>query len=115
MKTPYEQAKELYATRPDMSLEWDMKLHAAHGYVFAGPKFFAMIRPVMKSWGPHSLADIRQTELLETADCWFVWLLCGSLKEAAWHLPCPLPWVGFSQRGQPARFIELEKALAKLG
>ena len=113
--TPYEQAKDLYSTRPDMSLEWDMKLHAAHGYVFAGPEFFAMLRPVRKSWEPDSLANIRTVEPLQTADCWFVWLLCGSLKEAVKHLPYALPWVGFSQRGQPARFIELEKALAKLG
>jgi hypothetical protein len=113
--TPYEQAKALYSTRPDMRLEWDMEMHAANGYVFAGPEFFALIRPVNKSWKPDSLANIRTTAPQEHADCWFVWLLCGSLKEAVKHLPYALPWVGFSQRGQPARFIELEKALAKLG
>lgn len=80
----------------------------------ATPEFFAMIRPVRQDWEPQYLADLSCTQEAETADCWFVWLLCGSLKEAVKHLPYPLKWVGFSQRGQPARFIELEKALAKI-
>lgn len=114
--TPFEQAIQLYAERPDMCLSADFKAHMAMGgYVYAGPDAVAAMRPIRRDWEPSHIADIKRVEPLATADCWFVWLLCGSLKEAVKHLPCVLPWVGFAQRGQPARFIELEKALAKIG
>lgn len=113
--TPYEQTCALY--RPsNLDFQEDLDYHSEYGgYVFLSPQVNAMVRPVRKDWTPERIADARQVEPLETADCWFVWLLCGSLKEAVKHLPYRLPWVGFAQRGQPARFIELEKALAKIG
>lgn len=116
MKTPFEQAIKLYAEHPDMRFSDDLALHlSSGGYVVAGPEFIAMIRPVMKDWQPDMLAHISIIAPADDADCWFVWLLCGSLSEAARHLPYRLPWFGFSQRGQPARFVEAEKVLAKIG
>lgn len=115
MKTPYDQAMELYAAHPRMSFGRDINQHIAWGgHVVCTPEFIALARPVNKNWEPDRLANIMVTAPTETADCWFIWLLCGDLKEAVKHLPYPLPWFGFSQRGQPARFIEAEKVLAKL-
>jgi hypothetical protein len=114
--TPYEQAIQLYAAHPEMCLAADIKAHMAEGgCLYASPDVVAAMRPVRRDWEPSRFADITQVEPLATADAWFVWLLCGSLKEAAKHMPCVLPWVGFAQRGQPARFIELEKALNLVG
>ena len=73
-----------------------------------------MARPICKDWPAHMIATPELTAKRESADCWFIWLLCGSLKEAVKHIPYPLPWFGFSQRGEPARFVESEKVLAKL-
>lgn len=113
--TPFEQAEALYAGRPDMDFAQDLKDHMRYGYVLANPNCIAMIRPVVKDWIPSVIRLPWVSAYPETADCWFVWLLCGSLKEAVKHLPYRLPWVGFAQRGGPARFIDLEKALAKIG
>jgi hypothetical protein len=116
MKTPVHQAYDLYAAHPDMDFNEDFSNHVARGgYVIMTPQVCVMARPIRRNWTSARIADTGQVEPRETADCWFVWLLCGSLKEAVKHLPYALPWVGFSQRGQPARFIELEKALAKIG
>jgi hypothetical protein len=113
--TPYQQVCELYRQHPAMDFDDDQDLHMQFGYTFSSPDCIAMIRPVRQDWPAERLACILDVEPLASADCWFVWLLCGSLKEAVKHLPCMLPWVGFAQRGEPARFIELEKALAKIG
>lgn len=113
--TPLQQALDLYAAHPEMNMMDDLTSHIAFGgHVFATPSCIAMVRPVRKDWEPKYLADLSCIQEAETADCWFIWLLCGDLKEAVKHLPYHLPWFGFSQRGQPARFIEAEKVLAKL-
>lgn len=115
MKTPFHQGLELYQQHPEMEFLRDLASHAAGGHIFITPHVFAMIRPVVKGWEPWMLANPEgYVARDEAADCWFVWLLCGSLKEAVKHLPYHLPWFGFSQRGQPARFIEAEKVLAKI-
>ena len=115
MKNPFQQGLELYQSRPDLHFLSDLAAHAAGGHILISPQVFAMIRPVVKTWEPWMLA--KPDEFVardEDADCWFVWILCGSLKEAVKHLPYRLPWVGFAQRGQPARFMELEKALSRI-
>jgi hypothetical protein len=111
----YEQALKLYASRPDMNFDRDVRLHAKFGYVVLSVDFFAMIRPVCSDWKPRHLQNIRRIARPRYANCWFVWLLCGSLKEAVKHLPYHLPWFGFSQRGQEVRFVDAEKVLAKIG
>lgn len=111
--TPYEAAEALYAGRLDMDFGADLMAHAYAGHVIARPDLIVMARAVRKDWQVERFACIYQTAK-EQADCWFIWLLCGSLREAVKHLPYPLPWFGFCQRGGPPRFIEAEKVLAKL-
>ena len=114
--TPFEQALAIYATHPELNLGDDLAMHAAcGGYVLATPNCMAMVRPVSTFWHPSFFADISCVATPEHANCWFVWLLAGSLKEAAKHLPYPLPWFGFAQRNEPARFVEAQKVLAKIG
>lgn len=113
--TPAEQLCRLYAGRPDMSFSRDVAAHVAGGYFIATPEVIGMIRPISHKWPTEMIANPAMIASHQLADCWFVWLLCGSLSEAVKHLPYPLPWFGFSQRGQPARFVEAEKVLAKIG
>jgi hypothetical protein len=113
--SPYEQALNLYDSRPDMSLENDLRLHCEFGYVVSTSEVFAMVRPTSINWETCRFQDISRTTWPQYATCWFVWLLCGSLKEAVKHLPYHLPWFGFSQRGQEVRFVDAEKVLAKIG
>jgi hypothetical protein len=113
--TPFEQLIAIYTKHPKMCFVDDLALHMAHnGHIVAGTDFVAMIRPVGKDWPREWLADITKTLPPDLADCWFIWLLCGSLKEAVKHIPYPLPWFGFSQRGESARFVDAEKVLAKI-
>lgn len=114
---PSDQMWKLYNSDPRKGCEeaqWDIEMHMAYGYLISTPKFIAMARPVRKDWPHERIADIRQTEPRETADCWFIWLLCGNMKEAVKHLPYSLPWIGFARRGKPARFVEASRMLNKV-
>lgn len=110
---PIDAILDLYDSRPDMDFSADLEAHFRLGYVVSTPEAFAMGRPVRKDWTPEKLADPFHVEPLETADCWFIWALAGDLRVAARWLPCELPWLGFSQRGSPVRFVPAEKVLAK--
>ena len=114
-KTPREQAIELY--RPsNLSFQDDVDDHmACGGYIILTPEVYILARPVRHDWPADKIANAAISEPKETADCWFIWLLCGSLREAVKHLPYRLPWFGFAQRGGPARFLPAEKVLAKIG
>jgi len=114
--TPIEQVRRLYRLRPDMSFEDDLKAHCERGYVVSTPQAFGMARPVRRDWTPGRLNNPWDVEPLESADCWFLWVLAGDLAVAARWLPCELHWLGFARRGKPARFAKapdlLNKALA---
>lgn len=112
--TPYEQTVELY--RPlHLSFEDDFEDHVQNGgYAILTPEVNILARPIRKDWAPEKVAKANEVEPRDTADCWFIWLLAGSLKDAVKYLPYHLPWFGLSQRGGPVRFIEAEKVLAKL-
>jgi hypothetical protein len=114
--TPIEQVRRLYRLRPDMSFEDDLKAHFERGYVVSTPQAFGMARPVRRDWKPGRIGNPWDVEPLETADCWFLWVLAGDLAVAAHWLPCELPWLGFARRGKAARFVKasalLNKALA---
>lgn len=112
MKHPAEQMAKLYAARPDMNLQRDIQRHIAAGYFIATPTVIGMIRRVKKDWPESAISE--PLCVADDGDCWFIWLLCGSLREAVKYLPYPLPWFGFCQRGSPPRFVEAEKVLAKL-
>lgn len=112
--TPFDSTVHLYGSRPDMNLWDDIYLHRKHGYVIMTPEVHIMARPVCKDWDTHLFRRIYCVADEEKADCWFIWLLAGSLKAAVKHLPYSLPWFGFSQRGQPPRFMEAEKVLARI-
>lgn len=113
--TPYESVCMLYRSNPDADFARDMEAYTAWGgTVICTPEVIIIGRPVVKDWPSERLSDLRQVAAQNEADCWFILLLAGSLKAAVKHLPYPLPWFGFCQRGGPPRFIEAEKVLAKL-
>lgn len=114
MKTPHELALELYRKDPGMSFADDLAAHFARGYVVATPKAFAMARPVRRDWTADRIANPWAVEPLESADCWFIWLLTGDLQAAARWLPCRLPWIGFARRGGKAKFVAAERLLKKV-
>ena len=117
--TPVEQVRRLYRLHPSMSFEQDLTAHFERGYVVSTPQAFGMARPVRRDWTPGRLNNPWDVEPLESADCWFLWVLAGDLAVAARWLPCELPWLGFARRDKPARFAKapdlLNKALAFLG
>lgn len=106
--TPFEQSLKLYADS-GRCFEHDLAAHLSTGYVVSTPESIAFARPVRRDWTPDRLRDPLDVEPLESADCWFIWLLCGKLEVAARWLPCPLPWLGFARRGKPAKFLEWER------
>lgn len=114
--TPIEQVRRLYRLHPGMSFEQNLAAHFERGYVVSTPQAFGMARPVRRDWEPGRLNDPWDVEPLESADCWFLWVLAGDLSVAARWLPQALPWLGFARRGKAARFAKasnlLNKALA---
>ena len=113
--TPIDHIRRLYRLNPGMSFDGDLKAHFERGYVISTPQAFAMGRPVRRDWTPGRLGNPWDVEPLESADSWFIWALAGDLSVAARWLPCELPWLGFSQRGSPVRFVATEKVLSKIG
>jgi len=113
---PIEQVRKLYRLHPSMSFEQNLAAHFERGYVVSTPQAFGMARPVRRDWEPGRLNDPWDVEPLESADCWFLWVLAGDLSVAARWLPQSLPWLGFARRGKAARFAKasnlLNKALA---
>ncbi len=115
--TPYEQGLQIYRDHPAMSLDRDLEAHMRLGFVACTPQVFAMCRPVRREWSEDWLSDLDRVEPLETADCWFFWLLTGDLATACEWLPHPLPWFAFSRHRKPIKFVAsarlLRMALAK--
>jgi len=113
---PIEQVRRLYRLHPGMIFDQDLAAHFERGYVVSTPQAFVMARPVRRDWKPGRLNDPWDVEPLESADCWFLWVLAGDLSVAARWLPQALPWLGFARRGKAARFAKasnlLNKALA---
>lgn len=109
--TPYYQALALYADHPELCLADDLLTHSRVGFQACTPQVFAMLRPVRKDWPAEWFQDIERVEPLETADCWLVWLLCGDFATACQWLPKMLPWLGFSRRHGPVRFVRTERLL----
>ena len=111
--TPFEQALKLYGYGTT-DFEHDLAAHIVSGYVVCTPEAIAFARPVRRDWTPDRFRDISDVEPLESADCWFIWLLCGKLEVAARWLPCPLPWLGFARRGKAVKFVDSGRIAGKL-
>lgn len=96
--TPYEQAQAVYEREPcARTFHEDLWYHLQHGFVWASPGAFAMIRPVGADW---SREDLLSPWLIDPAgDCWLVWLLAGDAAEAISKLPSPKKWLAFERSG----------------
>lgn len=110
--TPYTQALALYQGDTWRFTD-DLEQHFLFGYVVATPEAFAMARPVRSDWTADKIRTPFEAEPLETADCWFIWVLAGKLDVAMRWLPCELPLLGFARRGKPAKFVEWSRFKAK--
>jgi len=106
--TPYQLAQRVYATEPcARSLEEDIALHLAHGYVVARPDALAMARPVWKHWPYEKLAS--PWIVAPEGDAWWIWLLAGDLKTAMTWLPdAHRPWIGYERVNVP-RWVRRER------
>lgn len=111
--TPIDQVRRLYRMHPGMSFDDDLKAHFERGYIVSTPQAFGMARTVRKDWTTGRLNNPWDVEPLESADCWFLWVLAGDLAVAAHWLPCELPWLGFARRGKAARFVKASSLLKK--
>ncbi|GAA5497556.1 hypothetical protein Rhal01_03752 [Rubritalea halochordaticola] len=108
--TPWEMALQLYAEIGEgaQDLMRDMAWHVHHGYVYASPSMFAMVRPVCTSWGAEAICDCTDAraadgaefnELTSYPDCWHIHLAVGEMRELLSRLPYALPYLSYERRG----------------
>lgn len=108
MKSPYEQAQELYKNRgfDSENFEEDVKLYAKHGYVLATPLEFAMVRPVYAQWSKEVICcvereyQLSQNELTLNPNCWHIHVVVGELLALLSWLPYSLPFMSMERRGK---------------
>ena len=96
--TPYEQAQAVYEREPcARTFHEDLWYHLQHGFVWASPACFAMIRPVCSTWERAALLSPWLTA--PDGDCWLVWMLAGDAAEGIAKLPSRKKWLAFERSG----------------
>lgn len=101
-----KRAFQLYADHSDAGFADDLMLHMQHGYVRVTPTVLAMARPVSSKWSNEEMSDISKVD--EDGDCWFIWVLVGSLGDALEMLPSEKKWLAFARGGQP-RLVPVDR------
>lgn len=104
--TPIEEAIVVYEKEYcARTFEHDLWLHLENGYVFSGPEFFIMGRPIQR-WASYELISNPAIKF-PNADCWLVWLAAGQgcLEKFFTLMPYPLPWIAWERKNH-LRFWE---------
>lgn len=98
--TPVEQVRELYG-KSGQGEDWphDLEAHLLKGYVFGGPGFFCMGRPVVKGAAVELIRDPCHSFPVGECDAWYVAAMAGDMAEAWRHFPYELPWICFDRFG----------------
>lgn len=98
---PYLAAAAVYDREPcARTFETDLFLHLLHGgVVVSTPEVFAMVRPVVSTWGIERLRI--PSETAQDGDCWWIWLAAGDVGRLFdWPLPRKR-WVAFERANTP--------------
>ena len=105
--TPYFAAAAVYDREPcARTFEADFFLHLVHGVVVSTPEVFAMVRPVVSTWGIERLRT--PSETAKDGDCWWIWLAAGNVGSLfAWPFPAK-KWVAFERDNTP-KFREYDR------
>jgi hypothetical protein len=111
--SPWERARAVYADgKSPRTFEWDLILHFEHGFVFSGPDYFLMGRPVNSASPVAYVLNPEVNWPREECDCWHVWLsICPNIETLRRLMPWPLPLVSFERGGQ-VRFVETDRLTA---
>jgi hypothetical protein len=111
--TPYERAEKWYAQElPERSLAVDVFHHIHHGNVLVTATTLALVRGVPRGADEDEISDPACWWEEQETDCWFCWLLVGSLRETLSHLPYRKPWVAYGRKGS-LRFWSLAALMAR--
>jgi hypothetical protein len=98
--SPFDEAKQVYMREPcARSFEEDLELHHRHGFVFSGPDFFIMGRPVALGQDHALILDPSFVFPRRAQNCWLVYLAAGdgAFREF-WRVePYELPYVAFER------------------
>lgn len=104
--TPYQQAQALYMRFPELvagrTLQDDIALHVTHGFVWSSPTAIILAKLTHSSYNPEQVA--RYWLKPAQADCWFVYLAAGDLREFFRVAPLKLPFACFYRRGKFRRY-----------
>lgn len=109
--TPYDLAQSVYSKEwCARSFQTDLDLHFRNGYVFSGPDFFIMGRPVNRNAPAKEIVNPACCFL--EPDAWLIYLAAGpgALSQLLAHEPFILPYFGW-ERGNVLRFHEREKVI----
>lgn len=116
--SPYEQTVADWVARPrERSLAYYEEIHKARGFVFSTPAFYVMGRPVMKYAPLEQILDVEHVFDFEQCDTWFVFALCGEVRQAWRVLPWELPWTCFQRvrDGEDLHFVETRRLMRLSG
>lgn len=107
--TPFQEAAEHWnRLRTPISDTFGgiVEKHAMRGgYVLATPHFFMLGRPVRSVWTTRQLATIDLVAHPSRADCWYVYLAAGDLREMVKAIPYPLPFVAFHRNRSTKKVV----------
>ena len=90
---PFEKAAAWHSEHggDGMTFTQVIEAHAMGGVVVITPTLFLLGRRVFADWEDRKLCDPWQCA--GNGNAWHVFLAVGSAREAARHVPHPLPWI----------------------
>lgn len=110
--SPYERVEQLYSASPEaQSFAWYVDYHHRRGFVFSGPEFFIMGRPVVRTADPALICEPTHAFAPAECDCWFIFAMAGDMAKAWGIMPWPLPWFAWERelgRTRDLRFYQVD-------
>jgi len=96
---PWRTVKNLFiSTAAEVPFEVALALYMSHGYVFSGPKWFMMLRPILSTASEMEIRDAGKH--WPHPDCWYVCAAAGAeLRKLYKLMPYWLPKIAFHRNG----------------
>lgn len=96
--SPYEIISNKYSENPQaQTLDWYIRWHCLHGFVYVTPSFFLMARPVVRDAPACRITEPTYLFNHADCDCWYIHAMAGDIRGAINMEPFKLPWYSWER------------------